>query len=112
MVASECRRRIRVTYWNGSEFVPVLRAQGLGLTPNGFNSTTFDEVKTDKLRLEITSDGTHSTGIVEWKVYSSGPVPLFPPTVNAGVDPCPCAVVLAGKTYLSGKAGLVDTAGG
>ena len=53
----------RVTYWNGSEFVPVPNAQGLGLTPNGFNSTTFDEVKTDKLRLEITSDGTHSTGI-------------------------------------------------
>src|SRR5271168_3902735 len=76
----------RVTYWNGSEFVPVSDAKGLGVSPNGFNSTTFDEIKTDKLRLEITSDGTHSTGVLEWKVYSSGPVPLFPPTVDAGVD--------------------------
>ena len=91
----------RVTYWNGSEFVPVSNVKGLGLSPNGFNSTTFDEVKTDKLRLEITSDGTNSTGITEWKVYSSGPVPLFPPTVAAGVDR---AVVLGGKSYLSGKA--------
>ena len=91
----------RVTYWNGSEFVPVSNAKGLGLNPNSFNSTTFDEVKTEKLRLEITSDGTNSTGITEWKVYSSGAVPLFPPTVEAGVDR---AVVLGGKTYLSGKA--------
>jgi hypothetical protein len=91
----------RVTYWNGSEFVPVPNAQGLGLTLNGFNSTTFGEIKTDKLRLEITSDGTHSTGITEWKVYSSGAVPLFPATVDAGVDR---AVVLGGKTYLSGTA--------
>jgi uncharacterized protein len=91
----------RVTYWNGIEFVPVSNPQGLGLTSNAFNSTTFDQVKTDKLRLEITSDGIHSTGITEWKVYSSGAVPLFPPTVDAGVDR---AVVLGGKTYLSGKA--------
>ena len=91
----------RVTYWNGSEFVPVSNAQGFGTALNGFNSTTFDEIKTDKLRLEIVSDGTHSTGITEWKVYSSGAVPLFPPTVDAGVDR---AVVLGGKTFLSGTA--------
>jgi DUF1680 family protein len=81
--------------------VPVSNAKGYGLSPNGFNSTNFDEVKTEKLRLEITSDGTNSTGIVEWKVYSSGAVPLFPPSVDAGVDR---AVVLGGKSYLSGKA--------
>jgi DUF1680 family protein len=91
----------QVTYWNGSEFVPVSHAKGLGVDPNSFNSTRFDEVKTDKLRLEISSDGTYSTGVLEWKVYSSGAVPLFPPTVDAGVDR---AVVLGGKTYLSGKA--------
>jgi hypothetical protein len=99
----------QVTYWNGSEFVPVSNAKGLGTDPNGFNSTRFDEVKTDKLRLEISSDGTHSTGLLEWKVYSSGPVPLFPPIVVAGVDR---AVVLGGKTYLSGSADwLVPAAG-
>lgn len=91
----------KVTYWNGSEFVPVPNAKGLGVDANGFNSTSFDEVTTDKLRLEIASDGTHATGILEWKVYSSGAVPLFPPKVEAGVDR---SVVLGGKTYLTGKA--------
>ena len=91
----------RITYWNGSDFVPVTGASGLGVEPNSFNRTTFDEVKTDKLRLEITSGGTHSTGILQWKVYSSGAVPLFPPTVNAGLDRC---VVLGANTYLTGKA--------
>lgn len=91
----------KVTYWNGSAFVPVANAKGLGVDANAFNSTTFDPVKTDKLRLEIVSDGTHSPGILEWKVYSTGAVPLFPPIVNAGVDR---SVVLGANTYLSGSA--------
>jgi DUF1680 family protein len=91
----------RVTYWNGSEFVPVENASGLGIARNSLNTTSFDEVRTDKLRLEIVSDGKLSTGILEWKVYSSGPVPTFPPKVDAGIDR---AVVLGGRTYLSGKA--------
>ncbi len=91
----------RVTYWNGSEFVPVEHATGLGIVGNAFNTTTFDEVHTDKLRLEIQSDGKLSTGILEWKVYSSGPVPAFPPVVEAGIDR---VVIVGGKSYLSGKA--------
>jgi uncharacterized protein len=97
----------RVSYWNGSAFVPVSHPNGLGIASNGFNSTIFDEIKTDKLRVEMTSDGKHSTGILEWKVYSSGAVPLFPPTVNAGVDR---AVVLGGNTYLSGSAAWLNPA--
>jgi hypothetical protein len=96
-----------VSYWNGSSFVPVANAKGLGVISNGFNSTTFDEIKTDKLRVEMTSDDKHSTGILEWKVYSSGAVPLFPPTVDAGVDR---AVVIGGKTYLSGSAAWLNPA--
>jgi DUF1680 family protein len=91
----------RILYWNGSEFVPVSNAQGLGVAGDTFNTTTFDEVHTDKLRLEIASDGTHSTGILEWQVFSSGAVPNFPPTVDAGIDR---TVVLGGETYLMGKA--------
>jgi DUF1680 family protein len=91
----------RILYWNGSDFVPVANAQGLGVAADTFNTTTFDEVKTDKLRLEIASDGTHSTGILEWQVVSSGAVPDFPPTVNAGIDR---TVVLGGETYLMGTA--------
>ena len=91
----------RVLYWNGSTFVPVSNPQGLGVAADTFNGTTFDGVTTQKIRLEITSDGKLSPGILEWKVYSSGAVPLFPPSVNSGIDR---AVVLSGQTYLSGKA--------
>ncbi len=91
----------RLLYWNGTEFIPVPNATGLGVAANQFNTTTFDPVQTDKLRLEIVSDGKKSTGILEWKVYSSGPVPSFPPVVDAGVDR---VVVLGGQTYLTGKA--------
>ncbi len=91
----------RILYWNGTDFVPVSNPQGLGVAGDTFNTTTFDEVHTDKLRLEMVSDGTHSPGILEWQVLSSGPVPNFPPVVNAGIDR---AVVLGGQTYLAGKA--------
>lgn len=99
----------RVLYWNGSDFVPVSNAQGLGVERNGFNTTTFDTVNTSKIRLELVSDGTHSPGILEWKVYSNGPVPIFPPTVNAGIDR---SVVLGGQTYLMGKADWLVPASG
>ena len=91
----------RILYWNGSDFVPVSNPQGMGVAGDAFNTTTFDAVHTDKLRLEIVSDGTHSTGILEWQVYSTGPIPAFPPVVDAGIDR---TVVLGGQTYLAGKA--------
>jgi hypothetical protein len=65
-----------------------------------FNGTTFDEVTTSKLRLEMDGDAEFSTGILEWRVLDSGKSPDFPPSVVAGVDR---VVVLGGKTYLSGK---------
>jgi len=91
----------RILYWNGSDFVPVSNPQGLGVAGDTFNTTTFDEVHTNKLRLEMVSDGKHSPGILEWRVFSSGPVPSFPPVVDAGIDR---TVVLGGQTYLAGKA--------
>ncbi len=89
----------RLLYWNGSAFVPVADANGLGVALNQFNTTTFKEVTTAKLKLEIDSAGELSTGILEWKVYDSGKSPDFPPTVTAGIDRL---VVLGGKTYLNG----------
>lgn len=89
----------RLLYWDGSDFVPVGNPSGLGVEVNKYNTTTFDEILTSKLRLEIASDGTNSTGILEWKVYDSGKSPAFPPTVDAGIDR---VVMLGGKTYLSG----------
>src|SRR6266550_5918676 len=90
----------RLKYWDGKEFVPVANASGLGVEGDKFNTTTFEEVTTTKLRLEIDSDEQFSTGILEWKVYDSGKSPDFPPSVVAGVDR---VVMLGGKTYLSGK---------
>ena len=78
---------------------PVPNASGLGVAGNQFNPTTFDAVRTTKLRLEIVSDGRLSTGILEWKVMDSGKSPDFPPMVTAGIDR---DVMLNGKTYLSG----------
>ena len=92
-------RACRVKFWNGNEFVPVTNAIGLGMASDQFNVTTFDEVRTAKLRLEMDSDGQFSTGILEWRVYDSGKSPAFPPKVSAGVDR---DVILGGKTYLSG----------
>ena len=97
----------RMKYWDGTGFVLAANPSGLGVLGNQFNTTTFDEVRTSKLRLEVDSDGTYSTGILEWKVYDSGKSPKFPPVVNAGVDR---DVVLGGKTYLNGTAKILESA--
>ncbi len=89
----------RLSYFDGQQFQPVKNAQGLGLKENSFNTTTFDDVHTTKLRLEMDSNG-QSTGILQWRVYDWGDSPEFPPTVVAGIDR---AVVLPGKTWLSGN---------
>ncbi len=89
----------RLSCWNGDAFVAVSNPSGLGVAENQYDATTFDEVRTSKLKLEIDADGTYSTGILEWKVYDSGKSPDFPPMVAAGVDR---VVVLGGKTYLAG----------
>jgi DUF1680 family protein len=101
-------RACRLTYWDGSRFVAVPNASGLGVEANKYNSTTFGEVTTSGLRLEFDGDGRSSTGILEWRVYDSGKSPDFPPVVKAGVDR---VVVLPGKTYLSGAARSTTKAG-
>ena len=90
----------RLLYWDGTGFVPVPNGSGQGVALNQYNETRFDELRTSKLKLEIESDGTLSTGILEWKVLDSGHSPPFPPSVQAGVDR---DVILGGKTWLSGK---------
>ena len=90
----------RLEFWDGKNFVAVSNANGLGVEANHFNVTTFDEVTTPKLRLEMDGTDNFSTGILEWRVLDSGKSPEFPPTVRAGVDR---DVMLGGKTYLSGS---------
>jgi len=96
----------RLLYWNGKTFVPVKNPSGLGVEKDKFNTTTFDEVRTPKLRLQIDAEGNSSTGILEWRVYDSGKSPDFPPLVAAGIDRL---VVLGGKTYLAGELKTLGT---
>ena len=93
-------RACRLLYWNGTDFVSVQNPSGLGVAGDRYNTTTFEKVTTEKLRLEIDSNDTFSTGILEWKVYDAGDSPDFPPRVEAGVDR---TVMLGGKTYLNGS---------
>jgi hypothetical protein len=60
-----------LNYWDGISFVPVTGAIGGGVARDMFNATTFTEVTTTSLRLEFTSKGDSSTGILEWRVYGS-----------------------------------------
>ena len=90
----------RILVWSGTDFVSVSQPQGLGVALDAFNSTTFDPVKTSKVRVEVTPQKGAPAGILEWKVFNHGPVPSIPPVVDAGVDR---SVVSDGKTWLSGK---------
>ncbi|MGA2232620.1 MAG: hypothetical protein ABSH22_17115, partial [Tepidisphaeraceae bacterium] len=90
----------RFSYWNGIAFVPVENAAGLGNAQNQYNTTTFNEVTTSRLRMEFNTFQTFSAGILQWKVYDSGKSPLFPPRVTAGVDRI---VVGSAQTYLNGS---------
>src|SRR6185312_15844359 len=99
----------RVLYWDGANFVPVKNASGLAVVGNTFNRSTFEAVRTDKIRLEVVPEGRGGAGILEWRVLNAGPVPTMAPLVEAGIDR---SVVLGGKTYLAGKSiFLQDLAG-
>jgi len=88
----------RLLYWNGKAFVPVENPLGLGVEGNKYNTTTFEEITTSKLKLEFDSTETASTGILEFKVYDAGRSPKFPPVLKvnrffamaaAAEDPAP-----------------------
>ncbi len=92
-------KECRLLYLDGDKLVPVKNSQGLGLKLNQYNTTTFDDVRTTRIRLEMDSSG-ESTGILQWRVIDAGDSPAFPPQVTAGPDR---AVVQGGKTWLSGS---------
>ena len=89
----------RLLYADGGKLVPVKNAKGLGLKENQYNTMTFDDVHTTRLRLEMDSSG-ESTGILQWRVIDAGGSPEFPPQVTAGPDR---AVIQGGKTWLNGS---------
>jgi DUF1680 family protein len=90
----------RLSWWDGKNFLPVKDADGLGVVGGKFNETTFAEVTTTRLRMEIVGAEKFSTGIIEWKVFASGAAPKFAPRVTAGPDR---VAVLPAKTFLRGE---------
>lgn len=90
----------RITWWNGSDYETVKNPAGLGLLNNEFNTTTFDPVKTTRLRLEVDSAERFPGILLEWRVFQAAGSPGHPPVVNAGPDR---SVIIGGKTYLSGS---------
>ncbi len=92
-------------YWDGEEFVPVKEASGLGLVNDQYNNTSFNEVTTTKLRLEVDSVDRFSGNILEWQVFKTLNSPAVAPVVTAGGDR---VVMVGGKTYLSGNIKSVD----
>ncbi|APB71283.1 hypothetical protein PPYC1_13325 [Paenibacillus polymyxa] len=61
----------KIKYWNGRSWSNVKQANGLGTSADQYNTTTFTPVKTAKLRIEMVSKGSASTGILEWKVAAN-----------------------------------------
>ncbi|MDP1027752.1 glycoside hydrolase family 127 protein [Sphingomonas sp. KR1UV-12] len=102
-------RTARLLYWNGSDFVPVRNPRGGGLAADRFNRIGFDPVTTTRLKLEMQGDGEKSVGILQWRVWNVGPVPVFAPAVVAGVDR---SMVMGGQTYLAGKADWLQRGAG
>jgi uncharacterized protein len=90
----------RLTFWNGSEFVPVSNPSGLGIQNKQFNITTFDQIETTRLRLEVDSAQRLPSILLEWEVYQAPGSGNHPPVVTAGEDRY---VIEGGKTYLSGS---------
>ena len=88
-----------VQYWNGSKFVAVKNASGWGMGNTQLNKTSFNEIMTTKLRLELDSADRGAAALLEWLVYQAPGSKPYPPVVDAGVD---SDVMLDGKTYLSG----------
>ena len=93
----------RIKYWDGKALVEVPNAKGMGVEGNTFNITTFDEITTTRIRLEIDAadEPPISTGLTEFRVFDSGKSPAFPPMVKAGPER---DVVIGGRTFLSGRA--------
>jgi len=95
-----------VQYWNGSQFVNVTNAVGNGTAPNQFNVTTFNPVTTTAIRLLITSNGSLSTGVLEFQVFTAGgggptPTPTSTPTPTPTSTPTPTPTPPAGGTNVA-----------
>jgi len=86
----------RLLAWDGKAFA---RLGDVGIAGGQYNTVSFPETTTTRLRLEMDGRETFSTGIIEWKVYDSGKSPKFAPRVSAGAS---CVVLPTVRAYLRG----------
>ncbi|TDO28998.1 glycoside hydrolase family 127 protein [Sediminibacterium goheungense] len=87
----------RISYWNGTAFVPVENAQGMGKENNQLNTTSFKEITTTRMRIDLDSADRGVTTLLEWVVNKSPNSANPKPLVSAGIDR---DVIINGKTYL------------
>jgi M6 family metalloprotease-like protein len=59
----------RISYWDGQAWQDVKNPKGLGTEINKYNTTTFTPISTNAIAIQMDSNGSSSTGIIEWKVY-------------------------------------------
>ncbi|MDS0527879.1 M6 family metalloprotease domain-containing protein [Clostridium sp. SHJSY1] len=59
----------RIAYWDGSQWLDVPNAKGFGTLTDQFNTTTFDPIKTSAIAIQMESNNSASTGILEWRLY-------------------------------------------
>ncbi|MET9524978.1 galactose-binding domain-containing protein [Streptomyces coeruleorubidus] len=59
----------KLQYWNGSAYVDVPGASAYPVAKNRYNTVTFTATNTTRLRVQLTSKGTNSVGLLEAKVY-------------------------------------------
>lgn len=95
----------RFLYWDGQEYKPVENPIGLGIENDIFNNTTFSELTTTKLLLEIDSVERFLPVVLEWQVFKSPGSPGIAPVVLAGPDR---RVIFGGQTYLSASTRSLD----
>lgn len=76
----------KIKYWNGSSWVEVSNASGLGNAANQYNSTSFNPITTNAIMIEMNSNGSYSTGILEWKVYGEEAGSVNTPIETPDVD--------------------------
>jgi uncharacterized protein len=89
----------KILYFNGTDYEEVKNPKGLGTEVGKPNETTFDQVKTTSLKVEVSVAPRSYISFVEWAVYQSGDYAPVAPIVVAGEDR---DVMTGGKTYLSG----------
>ena len=61
----------RLLYREDGRWKPVTGASAYGTAPDAFNRVTFDPVRTDGLRIELTLQEGRSGGVMEWRVLGA-----------------------------------------